>query len=1003
MTLRDVVGILTISTPITANSIDAANMTAVLHGSCYTYQNKHGPPRQPPSLLPNPFEKEELDNIWDVWQLPLRFLYLALVPPRSIARSSIAFQHIGYADDQLPITSDETGYFLSREIASAWDGLADTLRAYITAIRATMRQSSPMDAWPEPCQYGYRFTWTNNEGARRIASRSQAAFYPLIALATYYAGLATYLQKTSPAHRNINWQHNIAYQNAIHPSAGNVLDQSILDMGLQRVGGYIDARLVGLDNLHWIQVIAQFNSALYICWGPLDEPFLPMTGASSLLDPHRDLRVTHTTLEYLRPIVRDPFAPLQNACLISAASLVVSDDRLTAIATFTKFFSDRDKQNEIRRATESATDRQRRESLQSQWAKSNHVPGKKGAVVYEWADDNNGVYTRQRVYRESVEAIWGDYSGIQRHFDPFRNEIDLSHLFDVNAKGDNEELEDLEEEFYNHHDPSSAASPATNNNAGISPSAAHIIPSVPPAIHPAPDEDIIMADPLPVVMPATTVAPSTKTSHQDAAPHQEAHNHTSATPETPSVVEAVCHTPPSPKSPFSPAIQTTVVYNNDPPSSTKEADVNQVELGDGRDMSTSHAPSPVETPSSTKEADVNQVELGDGRDVSTSHAPSPVRVTAHDDPYTVQPSASNRAAWIKSIYPLTTLDVKPIRSTTLPASPLVIIEAFQRYGFCEAPLPVERAPNTKMLMKLLGYFHCDWNGISATDARDQMSYMVSHISEETGLCDLDDPTSEITKNVEAVKYQRVHFEDNPTVPSGAHLLIPDAATMVMILRNKLGEDTQTIAKSLHDTLTPFSWLRDIPQCQLQYGIMSAHPPHHHTLGYRRKQYQASSADWQEYVTEVEQFAKGDRGFAAACAGGLVGRIVHEHVSLQDILCGPDESKWSGTHRHLVQGTYICESDGSEEDALLSFLPGADIWGTRFYANLTWTAHAEEWYLNTMKGLCGSEVQVRGRQWWRHEARDHKNQVKDTLAAYENKARRWLAALAARETAQVSSR
>ncbi|KAF9006387.1 hypothetical protein BDZ89DRAFT_1144758 [Hymenopellis radicata] len=982
-------------------SIAGSNMTAVVDGHWYTYEPEYPPPGSPPPSLLDPYRNYDMDNIWQPWQLSYDYLYLALVPPRSIGCTYMAFQSIGYAAEKLPLTSDITGYFLRPEVVSLWDELIVSLNDYIAGMKAITRNCTPsMKRWPEPSQYGYRLIYPNIHAARAAASASQDAFYPLIALATFYTGAVLYMKRFSPSNSFVDWHHNVAYENAIHPSAGNLLEACLRDPHIQRVGGYIDAREVREERLASIEIVTQFNTALYTQWGSINNAFLPMT-RPSWKEESGSCRITMATIEYLMPIVLDLSAPLRNARLIGPVppqshmptASDTAHEHVHATAVFTKFFAQRDQHNEQIRLTETPRDRQARESRQACWASSTRPPGKKGPSVFHWIKDDRDVYIRVRLDRALVEHEWGEYTGIQRHYDPFRNQFDLSHLFDPTAKGDNKQFEELEEELYGISSPHSL-SYASETDDGIPPSISL--------------DDIVMSDPLPgmlaqaqLPLPMQLTPPSTETLScngdssprvKDASVNEDPHGiddgRDISMPQPYHRPRKSVDLVPSPEDtlmleslPIIVGVHQAPASTQLPPPHSSETTIVDVDL-----------------PSPAQDAEDN---ASDGpnarRDGPNSHPPSPPRPTTRDHP-TTAPTSNNRTrvAWLELMYPPTVFDVVPIRSTTFPADSAVIKEVFQRYGFINVPLlEAYSIKDLHFTMKTMGYFNCQWQDFSDRDALDRIGYMFDHASQRLDLqCDLDQSTSAISRNIEydiAVNYQKVYFEDDTSNPlwmipssnGGPHLIIPNADTMVMVLRNKLGTDPPTIAKALYDKLAPFFWVRDIPPAP--------------------NNYKPTGADWQEYVDEVAWFAQGDRGFAAGCAGGVIARIVHEHVTVQNIIWGPLETEWLGMHRHLCHGASVrCVGDlsitSSEADlitadqghpAFVSFFPRVDLWPKCTPANLTWTAQAEDWYLTRMRKNISGDLDVCGTQAWLKLWRDSKHRVRDTLKSFEKKARQWL--------------
>ena len=113
--------------------------------------------------------------------------------------------------------------------------------------------------------------------------------------------------------------------------------------------------------------------------------------------------------------------------------------------TWEEFFARRSHAYSEKRSGESAPDREARRQ-RTEHARGGRCPGKKGANVFHW-EELDGVRIRTPVGYSRYMAMWDDFHGAQRRYDPFFNEWDLCSEFDPTAHSDlGEEGDDTDDE-----------------------------------------------------------------------------------------------------------------------------------------------------------------------------------------------------------------------------------------------------------------------------------------------------------------------------------------------------------------------------------------------------------------------------------------------------------------------------------------------------------------------------------------------------------------------------
>ncbi|KAK0487977.1 hypothetical protein IW261DRAFT_1559022 [Armillaria novae-zelandiae] len=416
-----------------SSSSNAPMQVARVEGNVYStaspYSHSQLLPEWPQisqKLNPNTAKYEDMNQFrWASNKL----LHMMLVPTWRPFYGPL-FERLFLLDHDLPtqlINAEAGAWILDEEIRVEWITLEKHLRALLSACLHLSTAPLPKlwQPWSYPQRFGYRHSHSTRCWAAIAVLRSRDAFVPLMAA----VGFGIYLMKWQEREVNgFEWRKWLLEKaTTIHAQwLAHVENSVICDREVCRVGGIID--YATCEFLPFVpDLIYMFpRMPLYINWGP-DRPlivplYLPV--------PHYD--------DFKTPLPLDEVAIVpvpEHDSSLPAVEMICRDfppvekySRQRAGEDWKSFFACRDAENAKRAEKETENAQQERQQRIDHAAKQT-VPGRKGARVFYW-DEEDGFLIHRAGGRKNYDWHWGRFGAKQCRYNSFRNEWDLCEELD---------------------------------------------------------------------------------------------------------------------------------------------------------------------------------------------------------------------------------------------------------------------------------------------------------------------------------------------------------------------------------------------------------------------------------------------------------------------------------------------------------------------------------------------------------------------------------------------
>jgi hypothetical protein len=304
---------------------------------------------------------------------------------------------------------------------------------------------------PIPSWFGYKRQFKNDKEANYAIIKSRKAFHSLIGLCSYALALCRDHDCSPPGWVNhlSTWVHP-GWMEDLRISVAGTFNESVKRRGL-----LIDVSKYDRDQIIF-DTMKRSGVPMWFWWGDQSKKFTIKQSFISELQP-----TSEAVRQALSWFHKPPSLPQRNddhvyeddqesssvttammstffpeTCSTSATSVIEPD--AAAIQhdigqhpnnDWQSFFTERERSNAEIYNRASPKDLQKWENRRRQ-ADQGMEPGAKGAVVYEWEEDDSGVFIRNRVERARVGDIFHTYGPSHKRFDPIRNEWDLHYAFD---------------------------------------------------------------------------------------------------------------------------------------------------------------------------------------------------------------------------------------------------------------------------------------------------------------------------------------------------------------------------------------------------------------------------------------------------------------------------------------------------------------------------------------------------------------------------------------------
>ncbi|KAK6987632.1 hypothetical protein R3P38DRAFT_3332483 [Favolaschia claudopus] len=473
----------------------------------------------PPSkaTAPDGYRFHDGDFKRPLWIDP-KFPYLVLLPRFNPFYGPL-FSRLNLNEKTVPIVKvsvpgSSFGQFSSRwglkqKIADSWLYLESLLRLTLRTMMG-LYGSRPAEAvytFLSPISYCYtERNATSHSNAVKIALRSRDAFLPLMAEITLMFILLD-------ARDIKDWRARLSDQTKLHRQWIVDLEQSAVgnrewllaahrklsNMNIDRVGGIMDLTLEKqhLDHhlprhARWLlpHLLGKHRVPLYFFYGkdlPLKQPipealanlgFVPTQGEYEYLNglngevafspwsvkgakwqSHRNGRPPSTPVSpgsaHL-PATKPESTPSAPSPPSTPFPAVERDSGQKAGEDIHAFMERRRLHNK-KRAQHESFDARKARLAREQHASGGTAPGKKGARVFIWEEEDGGFFIRRACNRTNAADRWDEFTPHQRVYDSFSNQWDLCTALAPTeiAEPDNFDDDDGDDDFFFHQPPAS--------------------------------------------------------------------------------------------------------------------------------------------------------------------------------------------------------------------------------------------------------------------------------------------------------------------------------------------------------------------------------------------------------------------------------------------------------------------------------------------------------------------------------------------------------------------
>ncbi|KAJ6602948.1 hypothetical protein B0H10DRAFT_2230052 [Mycena sp. CBHHK59/15] len=455
-------------------------------------------PSEAPSPEHNLMDADFYHTTWTSPHMP----YLILLPRYSPFYGPL-FRRLHFTHGTIPIEVHDGGWCLNPCLRQEWSQLEWALRSVLRAMAhvhpGAVQEGLILHGWPT--QYGYHISRRNRQAALVVSMRARDAFLPLMAAITMmFLALQERLGKSEES-----WRMSVIKLSGVHPQWFADLESSAVgDMSIERLGGIIDLVLLDDQTrtrripMEWLLtlVVGKLPVPLYFHWGKIDRvPDFPIPWAlkeQKLFPDHLEIvylrglpgriafsgwrfqggawhsrRDTDPYLEPSQPPVNTPhtappiddsarnahgnFPPAERDSGPTAPPIddsnargnfppVERDSGQKEGETIWQFIARRNAHNQKRAERESDQARSSRLAREANAAKG-AAPGKKGARVFIWHEEEGDFFIRRATNRDIAADEWDNFTANQRIYDGFSNVWDL-----CTALASDEEAENSDDE-----------------------------------------------------------------------------------------------------------------------------------------------------------------------------------------------------------------------------------------------------------------------------------------------------------------------------------------------------------------------------------------------------------------------------------------------------------------------------------------------------------------------------------------------------------------------------
>lgn len=430
-----------------------------------------------PSPINSSMDGDYRHLAWTDHKMP----YLIFLPRYSPFHGPL-FERLNYTAERLPLViSEKGGWCLEPILVAKWTSLENALRNVLHAMYQVY-PGAPYEVMlpsPYPSRFGYNNPpWRNRRAAASVAMRSRDAFLPLMANITMMFVLLDWRGVVA-------WRERVMEATDAHPQWFADLESSAAgNMKTERVGGIIDLSfeiltkkdLTNITHEHPMNTLlaaclGRLNVPLYLHWGAVDgRPQFPIPSVlleKKFFPDHLEIKYLHGLpgnvafspwdcdgKEYIslrdytpQPTRASGLAATAPSFLSQPSSFrsaspaenvsrkfppVVPGSGQKVGEDIHAFLARRNEKYEKWLATETSSNRAKRLAREAHASKGG-PPGKKGATVFVWEEENDFL-VRRPINRSLAADMWDEFTSTQRRYDSWANEWDLCTALDPEAE-----------------------------------------------------------------------------------------------------------------------------------------------------------------------------------------------------------------------------------------------------------------------------------------------------------------------------------------------------------------------------------------------------------------------------------------------------------------------------------------------------------------------------------------------------------------------------------------
>ncbi|KAG9310647.1 hypothetical protein JVU11DRAFT_9224 [Chiua virens] len=420
--------------------------------SCQVFASPNTPDALPATILPRLLPGKWSDVVRDTGELrwmSAQFPHMPYAVRRSLSGVPL-FSCLYEFDDAKHIIYLKGEFSLHSDLLERWVQLETFLTQVYSALPAG---GSSVVMSPVPSDAAYTVSWSSKEDALQAVERAIGSFRNLITLCAWRM---SYSRKSASDPTGDPLWVQILLGRGTSPTMVEMLRTSPVaefSKDNPRAGAVVDVK--DEDSLPYILPMVNAQVPVYIFWGTWDgcrrsnfkrvsERVVDAEWINRYCYPSEVILKsavdgygrpsTFSSTPQPGPSSVAPFAQQSPPTPTLVAPRPHKGSGQRRGETWQEFFARRAAGHLQIMKREPPKEKQKRDK-RIQNAKAGRAPGRKGANVFYW-EEENGFRIRTPIGFNNYTERWSDYHGAQRRYDPFADEWDLCTEFDATAESD---------------------------------------------------------------------------------------------------------------------------------------------------------------------------------------------------------------------------------------------------------------------------------------------------------------------------------------------------------------------------------------------------------------------------------------------------------------------------------------------------------------------------------------------------------------------------------------